>query len=237
MKSISPAWAVSRIALIVAVLLASTTSNAAEEPWKFGAEVYLWGANIDIESSTGSDSEIRFTDIVSDLEFAGMVRLATQRGKWRIGADLIYLDIDDDIEATIGPGIELNDLALEAWVVTPMVGYQLLKSERATLHALVGARYLWIEVSEKFDFGPPLPDDTIKASESDGSWDGSLACAASGSSPRSGTAPISSTREPAIRISPGRASPRSTTDSIALMLRSATAISTGRTLKTTRSVI
>jgi hypothetical protein len=53
-----------------------------------------------------------------------------------------------------------------------MVGYQLLKSERATLHALVGARYLWIEVSEKFDFGPPLPDDTIKASESDGSWDG-----------------------------------------------------------------
>lgn len=56
-------------------------------------------------------------------------------------------------------------------MVTPMVGYQLLKSERATLHALVGARYLWIEVSEKFDFGPPLPVDTIKASESDGSWD------------------------------------------------------------------
>ena len=47
MKSISPASAVSRIALIVAVLLTSTTSNAAEEPWKLGAEVYLWGANID----------------------------------------------------------------------------------------------------------------------------------------------------------------------------------------------
>jgi hypothetical protein len=105
---------VGRIALLVASLLASTASNAQEEPWKFATELYLWGANVDIESSTGSDSEIRFTDIVSDLEFAGMARLAMQRGKWRIGADLIYLDIDDNIEATIGPGIELNDLGLEA---------------------------------------------------------------------------------------------------------------------------
>ena len=61
---------------IVAALFASAASNAQEAPWKYGAEIYLWGANVDIESFSGSDSEIRFTDIVSDLDLAGMARLA-----------------------------------------------------------------------------------------------------------------------------------------------------------------
>jgi len=162
------------IVLTVAALSVSTPSMAADDDWKYLAEFYMWGANIDIETEAGTNSEIRFTDIVEDLELAAMTRLATQRGKWRLGADIIYLDIDDNIEDSINPLLELKTLGLEAWIVSPTIGYELLKSERATLHGLVGARYLWIDLSQKFVFSGPLSPGTRKASESDGSLDGTV---------------------------------------------------------------
>ena len=147
-------------------------ASAADDEWDFGAEIYLWGANIDIETATGGNSEIRFTDIADDLELAGMAVLAAQRGPWLFAADIVYLDIDDSIEDRVLPGTELSDLGLEAWIIQPKVGYRIQESQRSTVHLQAGLRYLWIDLDQKFEFSAPLPPGSSKFSESDGNWDG-----------------------------------------------------------------
>ena len=160
------------LAVLALATLASGVAHAQEQEWEFAAEAYLWGANVDIETEAGTDTEIRFTDIVDDLQLGGMLALFAHRDKWMFGFDGIYLDIDDNVEEEVQEGVELNDLALEAWVVSPMVGYELLQSDRFSLFVMAGARYLWIDVSEKINFSPPEPVGTENFSTSDGSWDG-----------------------------------------------------------------
>lgn len=176
MKEISIVFMGARRAIFLTMLalctLASAPSNAQEQEWKYAAEAYLWGANVDIETEAGTDTEIRFTDIVDDLQLGGMLALFAHHDKWMFGLDGLYLDIDDNVEEVVQEGVELNDLKLEAWVVSPMVGYELLQSDRFSLFVMAGARYLWIDVSEKINFSPPEPVGTENFSTSDGSWDG-----------------------------------------------------------------
>jgi len=167
---------VAAIATILLLALPSFAVRADEEQlgqddWTFFADAYLWGANIDIESETGSNTEIRFTDIVDDMQFGGMGVLGASHNKWFLWIDAIYLDIDDNVEEEIQPGVELDKLGVEAWVVQPKIGYEVLRTERNTVYALAGLRYLWVEVYGKLDLGPPNPVGSQDGDVSDSSWD------------------------------------------------------------------
>ncbi len=158
--------------------LVSGSHVAAQEPsgqadkWEYVIEAYLWGANIDTTTPAGTSSEIRFTDLARDLDVGLMAVLAARRGKWMLALDVIYLDVEDDIKDNLLPGVQLKTLGLEAWIVTPMVGYQVLETEKLTLNLLAGARYLWLEAPLKFEFSAPLPPGQRKSSESASIWDG-----------------------------------------------------------------
>lgn len=147
-------------------------SNAAEGDWKYASELYLWGANIDIEAENGTNTEIRFTDVVDDFELGLMASLYASKNHWTFNIDLVYLEIDDSVREPVQPGVVLNDLGVEAWIVTPWVSYQVLAYDKLTLEVLAGARYLWIDVDSKLDFSDPNPPGTMSTSISDGSWDG-----------------------------------------------------------------
>ena len=167
---------VAAIATILLLALPSFAVRADEgqqgqDDWTFFADAYLWGANIDIESETGSNTEIRFTDIVDDMQFGGMAVLGASHNKWFLWTDAIYLDIDDNVEEEIESGVELDKLGVEAWVVQPKIGYQVMRTERNALYALAGLRYLWVEVYGKLDLGPPNPVGSQDGDVSDSSWD------------------------------------------------------------------
>ncbi|NCF19540.1 MAG: hypothetical protein GWP63_14960 [Haliea sp.] len=140
--------------------------------WEYVAEIYLWGANVDVTNPDGSSSEIRFTDLAQDLELGFMAALGAQRGNWLLLADFIYLDVDDDVEDQVLPGVELKTLGLEGWIINGAVGYRIHESERHTLQTLAGARYLWLEAPLTFRFDDPLPPGREKISESEGFVDG-----------------------------------------------------------------
>ena len=168
-KAINQLWV---LPATVAGMLGCSTTHAQESDWQYSASVYLWGASADIETEAGSDVEIRFSDIAKDLKLGGMLTTTAQRDKWLLLADMIYLDMDDNVKDSVLPGVELNDLGLEAWIVTPMAGYQLLNSGKHTLYAMAGARYLWIDIAMKTDISAPFATDSVKSSVSKGSWDG-----------------------------------------------------------------
>ena len=101
--------------LPVALLLAFQAANGQTAPrergeWEFGAEIYLWGANVDTTSPSGTSSEIRFTDLAENLELGFMVAFGARRDKWSVLADVIYLDVDDNVEAQLKAALPKLDI-------------------------------------------------------------------------------------------------------------------------------
>jgi hypothetical protein len=158
--------------LLAALALASPVKAQQPAEWTYGVEVYLWGANVDTTSPSGTSSEIRFTDLAEDLEFGFMAAFGAQRGKWSMLADVIYLDVDDDIEDDLLPSIQLKSLGIEGWIVNTMGLYRMLETERLTLNLLAGARYLWLEVPVEFRFSAPLQPGSAKDAPSESFLDG-----------------------------------------------------------------
>jgi hypothetical protein len=139
----------------------SAQEAAKETDWKFGAEVYLWGASIGGKTASGRDVEVDFDDLLKDLKMGFMGAFGAHKGKWSLAVDALYLDVEDD--TTVSPGIKLS-ADLKGWVVHPIVLYNLVEKDNFTLNILGGARYLYLST----DLGlGPLRDDV-----SGSFWDG-----------------------------------------------------------------
>jgi hypothetical protein len=69
--------------------------------------------------------------------------------------------VEDD--TTVGPGIKLSG-ELTGWIVTPVVGYNLVEKEKFRLDIVGGARYLYLDTT--LGLGPGSVD------ESGSFWDG-----------------------------------------------------------------
>lgn len=161
------------LSLLLNGFLAADAAIAQEpEQWVFGNEVYVWGANVDTTSPAGTSSEIRFTDLAENLEFGFMVALGARRGQWGVLADVIYLDVDDNVEDDLLPGVQLKSLGIEGWIINTVGQYRLLDTGRLNLDVIAGARYLWLEVPTTIRFSAPLPPGSEKNSPSEGFLDG-----------------------------------------------------------------
>ena len=150
--------------LMALVMGYAATAPAAEsspaDSWEFAAEVYLWGASIGGETASDSDVDIDFGDLLDNLEMAFMGTFGARKNNWSFLVDVIYLDVKDEGSVDgIGGSVELR-----GWVVTPDVGYTVLKGDRGHLDLHVGARYLYLESDIRL--GPDGID------ESDNIWDG-----------------------------------------------------------------
>jgi hypothetical protein len=56
------------------------------------------------------------------------------------------------------------DVTLNAWVITPAVGYTVIQNERVRLDVLAGARYLYLKADTKLDTGAQLDIELIRRS-------------------------------------------------------------------------
>lgn len=164
------------IIAIFLLLTASTPAFAAESEskyqWKFGAEVYLWGASIGGETATGEDLDISFTDLVEDLEFGFMGAAWVRNGKWSLLGDVIFLDVSDEERFNanlVGNPINTRvDVELKGWVINILGGYTAINTEKFMLNVVAGARYLYLDTDLKFD----INDIKDSFSGSGHIWDG-----------------------------------------------------------------
>ena len=68
------------VATAPGILAAEEASQ--DEGWKFGAEIYLWGASIGGESASGADIDIDFDDLLKNLRMAFMGTVGARKGKY-----------------------------------------------------------------------------------------------------------------------------------------------------------
>jgi hypothetical protein len=111
--------------------------------WNTSASIYMWGAGISGETAAGGDIDITFKDILENLNMALMGNVAAHKDKWGIETDFVYMHLGNDIEDRL----ILNEFSFKAWIVTPMITYQVIEDEHLNLHVLAGAQYLYMKPS------------------------------------------------------------------------------------------
>lgn len=133
--------------------------------WNYSGILYLWGAGLDGTTTHGADLDISFSDIIDNFDFGFMGVIGAQKGKWGFLADIIYLNISKDVNIPIDEGVNITNVEMKSWIVSPMVTYRVMESEQLSLDLLGGARYLYMKSPIEVNY-------TSLGIDSDSIWDG-----------------------------------------------------------------
>lgn len=156
-------------ALLPGQLLAET--GASDDDWELVAEAYLWAPNVDIETASGENQEVKFSELADMMVGGAMGGLYAERNRWLLGVDFMFFDLDDKDNTPLGPGVELSKVGLKVFYANPVVGYQIVDSARSRLHVYTGVRYLWAEYALTIRESDPNPPGRLQDSQSDDRFD------------------------------------------------------------------
>lgn len=165
------------VLLLAGVASAAAAESSAENDWKFGAEIYLWGAAINATTATGGDVKISFNDILRNLDMALMGTVGARKGKWLLAADVIYMNVSQDNVGSIplpggGGASTFTNVGMKGWIVTPLVGYNLIDTDKGTIDAVAGVRYLYLNGSLDLTAVSPAGNRFVSVSDSGTFWNG-----------------------------------------------------------------
>lgn len=165
----------------------SAKSTAPAEQWQYELTIYGWLPSIDgtlkhdVPPDSGSSVSVDASDILDSLNFVFMGIFEARYNKLSFAADLIYMNVSNSksTNITLGPGhgVPLSvsgGLALETWVVTGTVGYDMVQTDKARMAVIGGVRYLDLSSDVDIAINGPLPPTPPPAhlSGSEDFWDG-----------------------------------------------------------------
>ena len=181
-KRFRPAKGVLIMLAAILMLFALTSSALAEEKtpgqneWQFFTQFNLWTPDIKIETTADKDLKIGIDDIIDNLDLVYMGTFGASKGKWTFLTDVIYLDIElsDNYTLIDSPvvSLDLTNIEMTAWIVSPMVVYNVLETDRVTLGFLAGARYLHLELETETTQRILLTTTQNSGSSSGDAWNG-----------------------------------------------------------------
>ena len=117
--------------------------------WNYSGSIYLWAAAMGGQTANEGEIDIPFSDLLDNLDMTFMGTLAAQKDRWGVHADIIYLDVGN----TLDDNRFIDDFSMKSWIITPTVSYELINDEQFNLHALAGARYLYMKPIIKLENG------------------------------------------------------------------------------------
>jgi len=154
------------------------------DKWQYEATLYLWLPGIDgdlkytLPGDGGGVLPIDSSTVLDSLNMTFMGNLAAHYNKWSFAADIIYLDMSNSKNTVIPIGQEAvdvyADLGLSGWMVSGIVGYDVVQTDRVRLAVLGGLRYFTLDADANLSVNGPLPPTPPPASlsESTDLWDG-----------------------------------------------------------------
>jgi hypothetical protein len=151
-----------RILLLLLAYWTPAFASAGDEPrdWVLDTTLYFWAAGIDGRTTGGADVDVGFDKLLDNLNMAFMGAVEARRGLWSVGVDAIYLNVGANgggtvpIRTAAGAAGDLDvsaSVETKGWILSPYAARTLLTTERASLDALLGVRYL--DLTLDFDLG------------------------------------------------------------------------------------
>jgi hypothetical protein len=167
--------------LVSAPLDAGAADSGDSDRWKYAASLYFFAPAVKGSTASGSDIDVSFDTLISNLNMTFMGAFEARKGKWSALADMLYLNVGANGGAKVpltdpqgNPlGIEADaSLKLRGWVLGAVGGYNVYDTSEASVDLIAGLRYLEMKAS----FGLGLEGQSLgRAIESDASgvvWDG-----------------------------------------------------------------
>ncbi|WP_349361274.1 hypothetical protein [Stappia sp.] len=124
-------------------------ADTVPSPWSVEVAPYFWGAgmsgNVASFGARPVDVDMGFSDILSDLQFSGMVATEIRNGPFSLTTDFFFLKLGTD-EVTprgvLASNVDLDSSTLSA---TALAGYTVLDRGNMRLDALIGGRVWSVE--------------------------------------------------------------------------------------------
>lgn len=156
------------IAIIGAVCFAGVVkaqsappTTASLDEWEFTVTPYVFLPRLKgTIGVVGETAEVNasFSDIFRNLDFAAMGTFEARKRNWTVLVDGMYMSLSGQ-KVTPSPFFSDIDVEVKEIIVTPQVGYRVVRTERGSIDLLAGAR-IW-HVNTHLTFQPrirPLVD-------------------------------------------------------------------------------
>jgi hypothetical protein len=132
---------------------------AGENPWSFRAAFYGWMQSLN--GTVGvrgieSDVDIRFSDILQDLNIGAMGVLELRYRRWAVMADMVYADLRGSADTPFNFFFTKVDYEQKQFLGNFVLSYLLVDDSRFKLDVYAGARVNYLE-SEITLIGNRLP--------------------------------------------------------------------------------
>jgi hypothetical protein len=147
--------------------VAAEDSSSTDKNWDFSlAPLYIWGTNIDGDTSLPSPADeikVDNSEIFDSLEGAFTLNFSgVHESRFGFFFDLVYLNVGKKEDTGLGAILDYN---LKTLVSQFSASYRLTDNDLHAFDAMLGARYVKLEVDAEFDNLP------ISGSESRDLWD------------------------------------------------------------------
>jgi hypothetical protein len=179
------------VLLSVQALLFSSALRAAPQgtSWEFSLTPYAWLPHLDAalryEAPGGGGTPVSMTDLLKHLNGALFLSGEAHKGRWGLGADLVYCDFQkdgSDVTTVVGPGggteVPVNTgttTSLTGYMASVTGNYSLVRQADTNFAILAGVRYTHISTTLDWYFATAvssLPGRSGSVGQGIDLWDG-----------------------------------------------------------------
>ena len=132
----------------LSLVMAVTVGAAEEGGWNWGVSPYGWMAGMEGDVAIGpvvSHVDESFSDVLENLEFAAMIALDGNNGRWGVMGDLFFASLEDSQNTALGK----VKGEVEQLIVSAVPYVRVVTCDKMTVDIGVGVRYIdtTVEVS------------------------------------------------------------------------------------------
>jgi hypothetical protein len=131
-----------QVLLVVVVLMGNVMAHAKESSgWNWNVVPYAWmsGMKGDIAvKGVAAPVDQSFSDILKNLEIAGMLALDGNNGTWGTFADLFYVNLSDSADTSAGK-VKAD---MDEWIISIAPYYRVVSNDKMTIDVGAGGRYI-----------------------------------------------------------------------------------------------
>lgn len=160
-------------------ILAHAQSDESRDRWEYSAAFYFWGTDVGGQTVSGSEVEVKFSDIVDNLETGFMGAFTMRKSGWSFGTDVIYFNVaaseTAELSIPIGP-IQVpvttaTELDMTGWILHFTGGYELFSDDGSRLDVIGGLRYLDLDTELFLELASLGPGQSRTINDTVTAWD------------------------------------------------------------------
>ena len=156
-------------AIMACLAATALPATAQAQSWEYAGSLYLWMSGIDtsVETPLGTvETELSFSDILDDLDFALFGTFEARNGPWFVLGDFNYSALTSTRDSPFGVVFSDVEVETELTIASALGGYTVVDRPDLRIDAGAGLRFYDVSVDTRFIGNPGVQDRGFALSDS-----------------------------------------------------------------------